>query len=259
MAQELGSFKMVSSIVKTERGAVFIEAAIAIPILLFVLFQGYELTRLAELQLVKRDIIRVLSLAKTCTTKQSDAGLNCSTNDDGTVTCVGNQITPARVCLDNVVGEVKEYTTKRFENFQVYVQAYSVYDDPDTEVDERQSRLATYCPSGEGAGKNLSQMPVLKVVETERPAKFANRYGFTNPNSTTGFVFAGGGKGNSLLHDSLNMDIALQLCRTGSIYIVEYTLGRKPAFSLELIGLFFKNKSDEDKNEEVNHYEVGVF
>ncbi len=237
-----------------ERGAVMLEAAIAIPILIFVLLQGFELTRLAELQLVKRDITRTLALAKTCANKQSTI---CQTDPASQkILCSANLQTPARICLENTIAEVKNYTLSRFPGFQVYLHAYTLGDDPATPGEDIQTRIANVCPDSNPTPA-LANLMVHKVVDTPRPANFIRSYGFDDPEKTDGPMMSDQPNSDAFLKATSDVNVGVQLCRTGSVYIVEFTLERESLYSLNLLGLIFPDT--EPTNPKSKHYEVAIF
>jgi hypothetical protein len=185
-----------------EKGGVFVEAALTIPFLIYVMFMGFELTRLSELQLVRRDISRVLSLTHTCAFKQNEASQNC---------------------YNNAIRSVSRITSLRFPDTKFYIQNYAI---DSADIANRNSKCSSY-----GSAKTLRIVKNSSSSPTI-PSDFDSKYGFKDERTsgTLGDIIP---QGDDLM--------AKQLCSNGQITIAEFNLKRQPMFAFILDKLTLKS------------------
>ena len=213
-----------------ECGAVILETAIALPFLLYIAFMGYELTRLSELQLAKRDIIRVLSLSHVCGFRQSvTPGFIPPINGDA-----------ATRCYQESINRITRVARERFPQMQVYIQTYIV-DNIGTPQFEAATRLAQ-CNNNAGAA-----LMVARIAKSEMPENFISKFGFPSERNT-------GGLGEAISDDFI--ETRRQLCQNGQITIAEFNIDRRPIFG-SLSGLLGGNNQTPNTQNQI-HYEFGA-
>lgn len=216
----------------TECGAVILETAIALPFLLYIAFMGYELTRLSELQLAKRDIIRVLSLSHVC-------GFRQSVTPGNQPPILGDAATR---CYQESINRITRVARERFPQMQVYIQTYVVFDDPSTPADnEMQTRL------GRCNNQHSGTLPVIRIAKSVKPVNFQSKFGFPEGTEV-------GNLGTAINQD--NMDTRMQLCLNGQITIAEFNIDRRPIFG-SLGGLLGGNNQTPNTENQI-HYEFGA-
>ena len=211
---------------KTEqRGSILFETAISIPFLIYITFMGFELTRLADLQLVKRDISRVLTLTHVCAFRQPAA---------------------AKICYNESIDNVKKIYGNRFKDSQVFIQNYRV---KESDADSRIAKCGSY-----------AQAKSIKISKTSDSSLNGtkpsfSRYGVAvdNDNLTLANIIPPGDDAT-----------AKQLCRNGQVTIAEFYLKRVPFVSLDLKKIFNGHSKgtevvkNSNEGREAEHYELGV-
>lgn len=213
-----------------EKGAILLETALALPFLIYIAFMGFELTRLSELQLAKRDIIRVLSLSHVCGFRQSTSpGSAPPVNGDASVRC-----------FQESINRVSQFTRDRFPQMQVYVQTY-VIDDPGTNEYDAARRLPQ-CNQN-----SLGTLFITRIAQSPLPANFQTRVGLPQ-----GRVFG-------RLSEAFNQDfqgIGMQFCLNGHITIAEFNVNRRPLFGS--LGSLIGSSSPTESQQDDLHYEFGA-
>lgn len=203
----------------SERGAVMLETAVAMPFLIYIAFMGFELTRVSELLLAKRDITRALALTHTCGFRQ--------TNSTG---AASSSVDAATKCFQETINRVLLFSGSRFPDMSIYVQAYFV-DDP--------ANRKANCDSKTYNSVNVTRIAKaatfdLNTFDANNTNVFLSKVGLPK-DTETGTVKTAIGSAYPELQE--------QLCNNGMITLIEFNVRRQPMFNLIFKDFSFKNGS----------------
>jgi hypothetical protein len=197
-----------------EKGSILLELGIAIPLILFISFTGYELSRSALIRLVMSDIIREVTVSSHL----------CSYRD----------FNSRESCFQEVINELQLIAQNRFPpqpdlglpGMLISLEAYEVIED------QIPGRDAACLPQSvnDGIIRNLQLRRLVSLVPQNFPMEF-KKYSINNPEDLV--------IGNLFLGESAKeIQFRHLACLNGSILVGEIHLSYEPFLRVDFSSFF---------------------
>lgn len=201
---------------KQEKGSVLVELCIAIPLILFISFTGFELARSALIRLVMSDIVREATVSSyLCGFRDVHARANC---------------------FQEVISELQAIATNRFPAANVdkglpgmllSLEAY--------EVDQTFVLRDDVCPSAKNLDDNaIAALPLRRLVTIAPEFEMVKKYtlaGRPLEEQNIGNLFPNDTKQEQGFRDAT--------CLNGSVFIAEVHLSFEPIIQIDFTRFFY--------------------